>query len=39
MVRAEDAWRQAQAGQTLAEVHAELERRPEVTGAVRTALS
>ncbi|MFG2544240.1 RrF2 family transcriptional regulator [Streptomyces sp. NPDC048594] len=39
MVRAEDAWRQALAGQTLAEVHAELERRPEVTGAVRAALS
>ncbi|WFB88456.1 MULTISPECIES: Rrf2 family transcriptional regulator [Streptomyces] len=39
MVRAEDAWRQALAAQTLAEVQAELESRPEAAGAVRTALS
>ncbi|MEU4096047.1 Rrf2 family transcriptional regulator [Streptomyces sp. NPDC026673] len=39
MVRAEDAWRQALAAQTLADVQAELERRPEVTDAVRASIT
>ncbi|MFI6875763.1 RrF2 family transcriptional regulator [Streptomyces sp. NPDC050400] len=39
MVRAEDAWRQALAAQTLAEIQTELEHRPDVVDAVRSALS
>ncbi|MEV0183224.1 Rrf2 family transcriptional regulator [Streptomyces sp. NPDC050625] len=39
MVRAEDAWRQALAAQTLAEIQAELDRRPAIARAVHTALN
>lgn len=39
MVRAEETWRQALAAQALAEIQAELEKRPSIISAVRTTLS